>query len=146
MAWDATDFSARMIREMPDAVIYSDADGKVRFWNEGASRIFGFTEAEALGRSLDIIIPESLRQRHWTGYDETMRTGRTRYGAGDVLAVPAMRKDGTRISVEFTVVPFRDATGAMTGIAAVLRDVTKRFEEMKRLRQGLRPQQSAAKT
>lgn len=145
MAWDPTDFSVRMIREMPDAVIYSDADGRIRFWNAGANRVFGFTEAEALGQSLDIIIPDSLRQRHWAGYDETMRTGRTRYGAGDVLAVPAMRKNGTRISIEFTVVPFHDATGAMTGIAAVLRDVTTRFEEMKRLRQGLRPQQSGAK-
>lgn len=145
MAWDPTDFSVRMIREMPDAVIYSDADGRIRFWNAGANRIFGFTEVEALGQSLDIIIPNSLRQRHWAGYDETMRTGRTRYGAGDVLAVPAMRKNGTGISIEFTVVPFHDATGAMTGIAAVLRDVTTRFEEMKRLRQGLRPQQSDAK-
>lgn len=145
MTWDATDFSVRMVREMPDAVIYSDADGQIRFWNAGAARIFGFTEAEALGQSLDIIIPENLRQRHWAGYDETMRTGRTRYGSGDVLAVPAIRKDGTRISVEFTVVPFRDATGAITGIAAVLRDVTARFEEMKRLRRNLRSQQPATK-
>lgn len=145
MTWDATDFSVRMVREMPDAVIYSDADGQIRFWNAGAARIFGFTEAEALGQSLDIIIPENLRQRHWAGYDETMRTGRTRYGSGDVLAVPAIRKDGTRISVEFTVVPFRHATGAITGIAAVLRDVTARFEEMKRLRRNLRSQQPATK-
>lgn len=145
MPWDANDFSVRMIREMPDAVIYSDADGRIRFWNAGAARTVGFTEAEALGQSLDIIIPESLRQRHWTGYDETMRTGRTRYGAGDVLAVPALRKDGTRISVEFTVVPFRDAAGGMAGIAAVLRDVTTRFEEMKRLRRAVRPPQSTVK-
>jgi PAS domain S-box-containing protein len=144
MGWDAADFSVRMIQEMPDAVIYSDADGRIRFWNAGASRIFGFSESEALSQSLDIIIPESLRQRHWSGYDETMRTGRTRYGAGDVLAVPAMRKDGTRISIEFTIVPFHDANGAMAGIAAVLRDITPRFEEMKRLRQKLRSQQAGA--
>ena len=80
----------------------------IRLWNRGATRIFGFTEAEALGRSLDIIIPERLRERHWQGYRATMRTGQTRYRDGQVLSVPALRKDGARISVEFTIVPFRD--------------------------------------
>jgi PAS domain S-box-containing protein len=127
-------FCSTLVREMADAVIYADAEGRICFWNMGAERVFGFSESEALDQSLDIIIPENLRQRHWAGYDETMRTGQTRYGAGDLLAVPAIRKDGSRISVEFTVVPFRDSSGAMVGIAAVLRDVTKRFEETKRLR------------
>jgi PAS domain S-box-containing protein len=127
-------FCSTLVGEMADAVIYADAEGRIRFWNMGAERVFGFSESEALDQSLDIIIPENLRQRHWAGYDETMRTGQTRYGAGDLLAVPAIRKDGSRISVEFTIVPFRDASGAMAGIAAVLRDVTKRFEEAKRLR------------
>lgn len=134
MTLEITRFCSTLVREMPDAVIYADAEGRIRFWNVGAERVFGFCESETLGESLDIIIPENLRQRHWAGYDETMRTGQTRYGAGDVLAVPAIRKDGSRISVEFTIVPFRDALGAMVGIAAVLRDVTKRFEETKRLR------------
>lgn len=138
MTLDLDYFRATMLREMPDAVIYADAKGQIGFWNGGAERIFGFTEAEALGESLDIIIPENLRQRHWAGYDETMRTGKTSYGAGDVLAVPALRKDGSRISVEFTVVPFRDRPGTMVGIAAVLRDVTKRFEETKSLRREVR--------
>jgi PAS domain S-box-containing protein len=80
------------------------------------------------------MIPGNLRARHWDGFRETMRTGRTRYGAGDLLAVPALRKDGSRISVEFSIVPFRDGAGRMVGIAAVMRDVTKRFEEMKALR------------
>lgn len=144
MTWDVTDFSSRMIRDMPDAVICSDAQGRIQFWNAGATRIFGFTESEALGQSLDIIIPEPLRQRHWTGFDDTMRSGRTRYGAGDILSVPAVCKDGTRRSIAFTVLPFRDAAGAITGIAAVLRDVTAQFEELKRLRQGLRAQQQGA--
>ena len=87
-----------------------------------------------MGKSLDIIIPENLRKRHWDGFAETIETGKTRYGAGDVLAVPALRKDGTRISVEFTILPFPDRTGHILGMAAILRDVTKRFEEMKRLR------------
>lgn len=127
-------FCSTLVREMADAIIYADAEGRIRFWNMGAERVFGFSESEALDQSLDIIIPENLRQRHWAGYGETMRTGQTRYGAGDLLAVPAIRKDGSRISVEFTIVPFRDASGAMVGIAAVLRDATKRFEETKRLR------------
>lgn len=142
MTWDVTRFSIAMLRDMADAVVYSDAEGRIRFWNAGAVRIFGFTEAEALGQSLDIIIPEGLRQRHWTGYDQTMRTGQTRYGAGDLLAVPGIRKDGSRISIEFTIVPFHDAAGAMAGIAAVLRDVTARFEETKSLRRQIRALQA----
>ncbi len=137
MEMDATRFCVALVGGMADAVIYADAEGRIRFWNQGAERIFGFPETEALGRSLDIVIPENLRQRHWAGYDATMRTGITRYGAGDVLAVPAIRKDGARVSVEFTVLPFRDDAGAMVGIAAVLRDVTARFEETKRMRKEL---------
>jgi PAS domain S-box-containing protein len=127
---------------MADGVIYADADGLIRFWNAGAERIFGFKETEALGQSLDLIIPESLRRRHWAGYHRTMQTGGTRYGAGELLAVPALRRDGSRISVEFTIVPFHEASGRMTGIAAVMRDVTARFEEMKALRKQVARSQS----
>ncbi len=132
--FDIDRFAATLLRTAPDAVVYADAEGVIRFWNAGARRIFGFEAAEALGQSLDIIIPQSLRQRHWDGYRKTMATGSTRYGAGDLLSVPAVRKDGSRISIEFTVTPFHDAAGKMLGIAAVMRDVTKRFEEMKALR------------
>jgi PAS domain S-box-containing protein len=127
-------FAETLLESMPDAVIYCDAQGIIRYWNKGAERIFGFDASEATGRSLDIIVPEKLRHRHWEGYEKTMRTGETRYGGGDLLAVPAIRKDGTRISTEFTIVPFHDESGRMIGIAAVMRDVTKRFEEMKALR------------
>jgi PAS domain S-box-containing protein len=134
MGFEAKEFGERLIRHMPDAVIYADAKGMVRYWNRGAERIFGFPEDEAVGQSLDIIIPPSLRERHWTGFDHTLKTGETRYGAGDLLSVPALRKDGSRISVEFTIVPFHDAVGRIAGIAAVMRDVTARFEEMRALR------------
>ena len=133
-------FYRTLAREAPDAIVYADAAGLIAFWNKGAERIFGFSETEAMGKSLDIIIPENLRKRHWDGFAETMRTGKTRYGAGDVLAVPALRKDGARISVEFTVLPFLDRAGRMLGIAAILRDVTKRFEEVKALRKELATQ------
>ena len=128
------DFAARLVADAPDGILYADQGGMIRYWNAGCERIFGFTADEALGQSLDIMIPENLRARHWDGFRETMRTGRTRYGAGDLLAVPALRKDGSRISVDFSIVPFRDGAGRMVGIAAVMRDVTKRFEEMKALR------------
>ena len=130
-------FSERFVRDAPDAIIYADEQGLIQFWNRSAERIFGFSEAEALGQTLDIIIPESLRGRHWQGYRATMHTGNTRYGVGETLAVPAMRKDGQRISIEFTILPFRDDAGRMEGIAAILRDVTVRFEEMRALRRQL---------
>jgi PAS domain S-box-containing protein len=134
MTFDHDHFATTVLASMPDAVVYSDSDGKIQYWNKGAERIFGFAAAEAIGQTLDIIIPESLRQRHWDGYHATMRTGVTRYGGGDLLAVPAIRKDGSRISTEFIIVPFKDESGQMLGIAAIMRDVTKRFEEMRALR------------
>lgn len=120
-----------------DAIVAADRDGIIRFWNPGAERVFGHQAAAAIGCSLDLIIPERLRERHWHGYRETMATGKSRYGEGDVLAVPALRKDGTTISVEFTVVPLKDSSGAMVGMAAVMRDVTGRFEEMRTLKRKL---------
>jgi PAS domain S-box-containing protein len=131
------DFAERLVSGMSDAIVYADAEGVIRMWNRGATRIFGFAEAEALGRSLDVIIPENLRERHWRGYRATMRTGQSRYGEGQLLSVPAVRKDGTRVSVEFTIVPFTDGAGRMIGIAAIMRDVTARFEELRALRRQL---------
>jgi PAS domain S-box-containing protein len=124
-----------LLHSMSDAIVASDSDGRITFWNPGAERIFGFSRAEAIGQSLDLIIPERLRARHWAGYTQVMGTGESRYGHGDLLSVPALRKDGTRLSIEFTIVPLKDETGAMTGLAAILRDVTGRFEEMRALRQ-----------
>ncbi len=144
MSYDADRFCQTLAREAADAVIYADAQGRIGFWNKGAERIFGFAAAEAIGQSLDIIIPENLRKRHWDGYDETMRSGKTRYGAGDILAVPALHKNGSRISVEFTILPCHDEDGRMIGIGAILRDVTKRFEEVKALRKELMERKRAA--
>jgi PAS domain S-box-containing protein len=126
-----------IIREAADAIVYADAAGTIRFWNSGAERVFGYAAAEAIGQSLDLIIPERLRGRHWEGFRQVMQSGKSRYGAGGLLAVPAQRNDGTRISVEFTIVPLRDAAGRMLGLAAILRDVTQRFNEMKALKEQL---------
>ena len=130
-------FADRLIAGMSDAIVYADVEGVIRRWNGGATRIFGFTDTEALGQSLDIIIPESLRARHWHGYRTTIQTGQSRYGEGQLLSVPAVRKDGSRISVEFTIVPFTNSGGQMIGIAAIMRDATARFEEMRALRKEL---------
>lgn len=119
---------------LPDAVILSDRDGVIRHWNDGAVRIFGFTRGEALGRSLDIIIPEGLRQRHWHGYARMMETGVSQHSADELLAVPAVAKDGSKRSIQFTVAPVADEEGRPAGVVAVLRDVTASFEEMRRLR------------
>jgi PAS domain S-box-containing protein len=119
-----------------DAVIFGDAEGKVRLWNAGAERIFGFRAEEILGKSMDLIIPENLRERHWEGYDQTMQTGRTQYSRS-LLAVPALRQDGTRISIEFTIVLVRDAAGKLLGPAAIIRDVTARWNQDKELRKRL---------
>lgn len=129
--------AADIVANAPDAILYTDRDGIIRYWNAGCERIFGFSATEALNRPLDIIIPETLRERHHRGHAETMRTGHTKYGKGDLLAVPALRKDGQRISVEFSIIPFRDSNQEIRGIAAIMRDVTGHFEEVKALRKKL---------
>ena len=126
-----------LLSSRSDAIIASDRDGIVRVWNPGAERIFGFAAKDAIGRSLDLIIPERLRVRHWEGYRHTIQTGESRYGEGDLLSVPALRSDGATISVEFTIVPLQDEFGKIIGIGAIMRDVTKRFDELRALRREL---------
>ena len=130
----AANFERGLIAEAPDGVLFADQTGVYRSGMPDASA-FWLHRAEAVGQSLDIIIPDNLRARHWQGYARPC-TAATRYGP-DLLAVPALRKDGTRISVEFSIIPFRDPAGRMTGMGAVMRDVTTRFEEMKNLRKAL---------
>ena len=129
------DIGLAVLRGDGDAIVAADRDGVIRFWNPGAARIFGFSEPEALGQSLDIIIPAQLRERHWTGYREMMRTGQSRYSGGDMLSVPALHKSGGRLSIEFTLSAIKNSQGEVTALVAVMRDVTARFDELKRLRQ-----------
>lgn len=121
------DLHRRTLEAIPDAVLVADRDGVIRFWNAGAERVFGIAASDALGKSLDLIIPERQRARHWEGYRKVVASGVTQYGER-LLAVPALRADGKRISVEFSVALLRDASGAVDGVAAVLRDVTERWE------------------
>lgn len=131
------ELAAQIVEGAADAVIFSDREGKILVWNRGAERIFGFAAEEALGRSMDLIIPERLRARHWEGWDRVMETGVTRYST-DTLAVPALRKDGSTISIEFTIQLVRDGAGAIVGPVAILRDVTARFQREKELRARLK--------
>jgi PAS domain S-box-containing protein len=137
---------ARLVVELADAVIVADSAGTIRFWNGAAERIFGWTAAHALGSSLDLIIPERQRTRHWEGYRRVMSTGTTKYGS-DLLRVPSLHSDGQRRSIAFTVTLLKDARGTVTGIAAVVRDETERWnqeQELRRLAQGAPDASSAA--
>ena len=126
----------QFVRMAGDAIVAAGADGGIVLWNPAAERIFGYTEREALGRSLDLIIPERFRQRHWDGYRETMRTGHTRYGT-EVLRVPAIHKDGRALSIAFTVALTNAADTGARVIAAIIRDETTRWNEERELRRRL---------
>jgi PAS domain S-box-containing protein len=126
----------QIVDHAQDATIFADCDGVIRLWNAGAEAIFGYRTEEAVGGTLDLIIPAHLRARHWAGYRQVMATGVTRYGR-EVLAVPALRKDGTRISVEFTIILLRNAAGEVLGPAAIVRDVTARWQHDKALKERL---------
>ncbi|HVW49108.1 MAG TPA: PAS domain-containing protein [Trinickia sp.] len=127
---------SQLVSAIGDAVVVCDPDGMITLWNGAAERIFGFTEQEALGKSLDLIIPQRLQERHWSGYRNTMQMGQTRYGS-QVLKVPAVRKGGGALSIAFTVALLRDAAGAVNGIASIIRDETERFQEERDLRKRL---------
>lgn len=134
----------QLVEVIGDALVVSDASGAITLWNPAAERLFGHTQAQALGQSLDIIIPQRQQQRHWDGYHKTMATGHTRYGS-DLLKVPAVHKDGHTLSIAFTVALLRDKEGKVTGIAAVIRDETARFQEERALRKSLAEAQAQAK-
>jgi len=124
----------RIVQEIPEAVIFADRTGVIRLWNSGAETMFGYSAGEAVGQSLDMIIPERLRPRHWDGYHKVIASGVTRY-ARELLATPAIRKDGRRISIEFSITLLKEDTGKVLGAAAIIRDVTARWETEKAQRQ-----------
>lgn len=133
MALDLEEFLAAV----GDAIVATDRSGAIVIWNGAAERLFGYTKSEALGQSLDIIIPERLRRRHWEGYEHTMETGVTKYGT-TVLRVPAIDKDGRDLSIAFTVAMTFDAQGAADVVISIIRDETERFKMEKELRRRLR--------
>lgn len=120
-----------------DAIMFADREGIIRLWNSGAERMFGFNAEEALGQSLDLIIPENLRVRHWDGYHLVMQSGSSRYST-DLLSAPALHKNGTRISTEFSMVMVKDKEGKMLGVAAIIRDVSARWQREKELKERIK--------
>jgi PAS domain S-box-containing protein len=135
----------RIVEGAQAGIIFADNGGIIRLWNSGAEAMFGYTTAEAIGHTMEIIIPEKHRARHDEGYARVMQTGITKYGR-EALAVPAMRKDGSRISIEFTIVLVRSAEGSVLGAAAIVQDVTARWERDKALRSRLAELEKMAET
>ena len=127
----------QIIENSQDAILFANRDGIIDLWNSGAEAIFGYTKEEVQGKSLDLIVPEKLRQRHWDGYQKVMKTGKSRYGR-ELLKVPAIRKDGTSISVEFTIVLVRNQRNEIIGTAAIIRDATERWKQEKELKQKIK--------
>jgi PAS domain S-box-containing protein len=123
-----------IVEESNDAVMFSDRSGIIHLWNSGAERMFGYSAQEAMGQSLDLIIPENLRQRHWDGYYRVMESGESHYSI-DLLSAPALQKGGTRISTEFSMALIKDANGKMLGVASIIRDVTARWQREKELKE-----------
>jgi PAS domain S-box-containing protein len=126
----------RLIEAVGDAIIVANPQGFITVWNPAAERLFGFARDEAVGQKLDLIIPEHFRERHWAGYGKTMATGETKY-VHDLLKVPALHKNGRTLSIAFTVALLRDSTNGISGIVAVIRDETARFQEERALRRRL---------
>ena len=122
-----------LVAAVGDAIMVCDAHGAITLWNPACVRMFGYTEAEVLGKSMDVIIPERLRKRHWDGYHKTMDTGITKYGH-DVLRVPAVDKQGHSLSIAFTVAMLYTEDGKVRAIASIIRDETSRFNEDRALR------------
>ena len=129
------DFKA-LISHIGEAVIISDRDEHILFWNASAQRIFGYSPEEALGKTLSIITPERFRGRHSKGYFHTMETGKTKYG-NTLLRVPALHQDGRSISIAFSVTMILDNQDQPIAIAATIRDETERFQEERKLKEKL---------
>jgi len=140
---DQTWLCEKIVEESPLAILYADREGKIRLWNGGAEAMFGYRAEEALGQSLDLIVPERQRQRHWDGWEKVMATGVTRYGR-DVLAVPALKKDGSRISIEFYILLLRSPAGEILGSAALIQDVTARWQREKEMKARLQALEAKA--
>lgn len=117
---------ARIVADVADALVYADRQGVIRAWNAQAEAVFGFSAEEALGQSLDLIIPERYRAAHWTGFDRAMERGHTVHGA-EVRTTRSKHKDGRRLYVDMTFSVVRSKAGEALGSAAMARDVTERY-------------------
>jgi PAS domain S-box-containing protein len=134
---DLTLLYENIVQDSSDAIMFADREGVIRIWNGGAELMLGYSAGEAIGQSLDLIIPENLRGRHWDGYSRVMETGETKYKTG-LLSSPGQHRDGNRISLEFSMTIVRDKKGDILGCSAILRDVTARWQKEKELKERLK--------
>ncbi len=128
---------AALVHQAPDAMIFADLQGVIRTWNAAAERIFGHAATTAVGQSLDIIIPEQLREQHWAGYDRALADGDTKY-KGQSLPTKSMKADGSQFYVELSFAIIHGSDGAVVGALAHARDITERFERDRAMRRRLR--------
>ena len=129
-----SDLWVRIADNSPDGILVCDPKGTIRYWNRGAERIFGFPRAKVVGGSLDLIIPERLRARHWAGWRAAMSTGKTQYADGQLLSVPAVGAEGRQLSIEFSIQLLEGPNAEVEWVVAAIRDVTERFNREKALR------------
>src|SRR4051794_4879094 len=122
---DAPLLAEWILEQTTDAVVYADREGSIVRWNQAAGALFGFSAAEALGQSVDLIIPEHLRAAHWKGFRQSIAAGTTRL-AGRPAVTRAVHKDGTRLYVEMTFALVKDPAGVVVGSIAIARDATER--------------------
>ncbi len=127
----------QLLDQAPDAMIFADREGTIVEWNTAAESIFGHSPEEALGQSLDIIVPERFREAHWRGFERALGEGDTQY-RGQALPTRSMRKDGADIYVELTFAIVKDSEGSVVGALAHARDITERWAKEREQRQRLR--------
>lgn len=131
------ELGALLVEQSPDAIIYADRAGDIRTWNAAAVKMFGFAAADAIGKNLDIIIPEQYREAHWKGFEKALSTGVTKY-SGEAMPTKAMKATGDLFYVELSFAIVRDAAGTIIGALAHARDITERFEQDRASRRRLR--------
>ena len=125
-------------QQAPDAIIFAGRDGVIREWNPAAETLFGHSREEAVGQSLDLIIPEEFRNAHWTAFDRALADGATKY-KGRALPTRSVRKDGSTFYVELSFAIVLDEAGTVLGALAHGRDISERWandrEQRRRLRE-----------
>jgi PAS domain S-box-containing protein len=127
------DLFQAIVEQAPDALIFADRSGAIGLWNRASEILFGYSAAEVLGKSLDVIIPERLRSAHWAGFRKAIDTGHAKY-AGRVLTTRSMQKNGKTLYVDLSFALVRKSDGAITGALAIGRDCTDRYLSDRALR------------
>jgi len=135
----------RLLAQAPDATIFADREGVIRAWNAAAERVFGHSEADAVGQRLDLIVPERFREAHWAGWERALEAGETKY-VGQSVPTRAERSDGTPITVELSFAIVLDEAGASVGALATARDISERWDRDRATRNQLKELEAELET